>query len=377
MESRLDESITSRQIEIPGLSIHVLQCGDPKNKMILLLHGFPELAFSWRKVIPLLARAGYFVIAPDMRGYGKTVPSGADPSANSTLRYTDGIDGFGMVDTISEVISLVYTSQEEHGFSMPVVECVIGHDMGSAVAATLALIRPDIFKRLIMMSAPFTGVPASPAVDSGKALQARRTALMDLSKLSPPRQHYQLYFCRPDANQDWMASKQGLKNLYQGYYYYKSGLHSENRPKPLGDAWAADKLTQMPEYYIMRQDSGMSETVARNVPDVKTMTQEMTWMPEIDLDVYVHEFERTGFQGGLNHYRARVSGHDTRQLSAFMGKVIEVPCCFISGACDWGNYQDPGGLDKMQSEEVVKKGCFKGVTFIDRAGHWVCTIWLL
>lgn len=123
MESCLHESITSCQVEIPGLSIHILHCGDPKNNIILLLHGFPELAFSWRKVLPFLAQAGYFVIAPDMRGYGRTVSTDSEPASNSDLQYHDGIGGFGMIDTISEILSLMYAIFREFKSARNVVSC--------------------------------------------------------------------------------------------------------------------------------------------------------------------------------------------------------------------------------------------------------------
>lgn len=371
MQFRLDRSIRSRQIECSGLSMHVLECGEPRHEMILLLHGFPELAFSWRKVLPLLAHAGFYVVAPDLRGYGATVPIGTDPSVKSSLRHEDGISGFGMVDTLSELVGLVYALHGERGIDPPVVRCVVGHDMGSAIAANLALVRPDIFKALVMMSAPYTGPPSPVAAAQDEAATAKKDAVAAFSDLSPPRKHYQLHFCAPEAAQDWTACSQGLKSLYRGYYYFKSSHHPQNQPYSLGNLWDAKKMSRMPEYYIMRKDSTMSQTVSRHVPDHATMVREMTWMPEADLDVYAAEFERTGFQGGLNHYRARISGHDAQQLSTFIGRRIEVPTTFISGALDWGNYQDPGALEKMQSEQTMKKGQFKGVTFIADAGHWV------
>jgi pimeloyl-ACP methyl ester carboxylesterase len=69
----LPEGMTSRFIEgVNGLCMHVLEAGfvDPSRPALLLLHGFPELAWSWRKVMPRLAAAGYRVVAPDQRGYG-------------------------------------------------------------------------------------------------------------------------------------------------------------------------------------------------------------------------------------------------------------------------------------------------------------------
>lgn len=246
--------------------------------------------------------------------------------------------------------------------------------MGSAVAANLALFRPDIFQRLVIMSAPFTGAPSPPG-HTNPAAKARASTIHELSRINPPRKHYQLYFCDEQANKDWLERKQGLEKLYRGYYYFKSGLYPQTEPKSLGTSWTAEKMSLLPEYYIMRHDRSMSETVAKHVPDLETMEAEMTRMTKEELHVYVAEFKRTGFQGGLNHYRARVSGHDSKLLSVSIGKQIEVPFTFISGARDWGNYQDPCGLERMQSSQVAQEGRFKGVTLVPETGHWVCALW--
>ena len=69
----LPDGVRARFIDgINGLRMHVLEAGEPDRPLLLLLHGFPELAYSWRKVMPTLAAAGYWVVAPDQRGYGRT-----------------------------------------------------------------------------------------------------------------------------------------------------------------------------------------------------------------------------------------------------------------------------------------------------------------
>ena len=98
---------------------------------LLLLHGFPELAYSWRKVMPALAEAGYHVIAPDQRGYGRT--TGWDTS------YDGGLASFRLPNLVRDALGVV------HAFGYRSVDAVIGHDFGSSVAAWCALIRPDVF----------------------------------------------------------------------------------------------------------------------------------------------------------------------------------------------------------------------------------------
>src|SRR2546430_7110523 len=147
----LPAGIRSRHVGgINGLSMHVLEAGfETKGRpCVLLLHGFPELAFSWRKVMPVLAEAGYHVIAPDQRGYGRT--TGWDPD------YDGDLGAFRLPNLVRDALGLV------SAFGYRSVDAVIGHDFGSSVAAWCALIRPDVFRSVVLMSAPFAGPPALP-----------------------------------------------------------------------------------------------------------------------------------------------------------------------------------------------------------------------
>ena len=144
-------SIRSRYVDgINGLTMHVLEAGfETKGRpCLLLLHGFPELAFSWRKVMPALAEAGYHVIAPDQRGYGRT--TGWDAT------YDGDLNSFRLLNLVRDALGLVSAFGYAH------VDAVIGHDFGSPVAAWCALVRPDVFRAVAMMSAPFGGPPQLP-----------------------------------------------------------------------------------------------------------------------------------------------------------------------------------------------------------------------
>ena len=127
--------------------MHVLEAGfaEPGRPLVLLLHGFPELAWSWRKVMPALAAAGFRVVAPDQRGFGRT--TGWDPA------YDGDLASFRPLSLMQDLLSLIFSM--DYGS----VTAVVGHDFGSPVAAHCALIRPDIFTAVVMMSAPFAGPP--------------------------------------------------------------------------------------------------------------------------------------------------------------------------------------------------------------------------
>src|SRR5512146_931806 len=142
--SVLPNGIRSRILrDINGLDIHVLEAGyeTPGRPAILLLHGFPELAYSWRKVLPALAAAGYHAVAPDQRGYGRTTGWNAD--------YDADISSFRFLMLARDMIGVLYALGHR------TAAAVVGHDFGAAIASFLALVRPDVFKRMVLMSAPF------------------------------------------------------------------------------------------------------------------------------------------------------------------------------------------------------------------------------
>ena len=160
----LPSGIRSRFVDdINGLRMHVLEAGfETKGRpCVLLLHGFPELAFSWRKVMPALAAAGYHVIAPDQRGYGRT--TGWDGN------YDGDLNSFRLTNLVRDALGLV------SAFGYRSVDAVVGHDFGSSVAAWCALMRPDVFRSVVLMSAPFGGPPPLPfdTADAPAAAEAR------------------------------------------------------------------------------------------------------------------------------------------------------------------------------------------------------------
>jgi pimeloyl-ACP methyl ester carboxylesterase len=93
------------------------------------------------------------------------------------------------------------------------------------------------------------------------------------------------------------------------------------------------------------------------------------WFTDADLTVYAGEFARTGFQGGLQWYRCTFGGGKyTAELETLSGRTIDVPACFISGKSDWGVYQAPGALERMETNACTQ---WRGTYLVDGAGHWV------
>jgi pimeloyl-ACP methyl ester carboxylesterase len=353
----LPVGIRSRHVEnINGLSMHVLEAGfETKGRpCVLLLHGFPELAFSWRKVMPQLAAAGYHVIAPDQRGYGRT--TGWDPD------YDGDLASFRLTNLVRDALGLVAA------FGYRYVDAVIGHDFGSSVAAWCALLRPDVFQSVVMMSAPFAGPPALPfnTADGPAKPTPQDPVHRELAVLPRPRKHYQWYYSTREANADMHRAPQGVHDFLRAYYHHKSADWKGNAPYPL-KSWSAGELAKLPTYYVMDLAKDMAATVAEEMPSAEAIAANQ-WLPDNQLSFYSAEYARTGFQGGLQWYRCGTSGVFVGELQTWSGRTIDVPAAFISGKQDWGTYQRPGVFEAMQSTACTNMILCH---LVDGAGHWV------
>ncbi|HEY3845554.1 MAG TPA: alpha/beta hydrolase [Acetobacteraceae bacterium] len=348
--------------DINGLRIHMLEAGydTPSRPCILLLHGFPELAYSWRKLMPSLAAAGYHVVAPDLRGYGRT--TGWDTGDDN------GLQSFRLLNAVRDALGLV------SALGYRSVAAVVGHDFGSPVAAWCALVRPDVFRSVALMSAPFGGPPALPfdtVRSAGRNTGTPSAAPAPnihaaLAQLERPRKHYQWYYSTRPANADMWHCPQGVHDFLRAYYHHKSADWRQNRPYKL-QGWIAEELAKMPTYYIMDLHEDMPATVAHEMPSAAEIAA-CRWLPDDELRVYSGEYQRTGFQGGLNWYRRGTGGLDTAELQLFSGRSIDVPATFIAGSSDWGVYQNPGAVERMQQTACSR---FLGCHLIDGAGHWL------
>ena len=372
----LPAGIRSRFAEdVNGLRMHFLEAGfekpgarptDPAaggRPCVLLLHGFPELAYSWRKVMLPLAAAGYHVIAPDQRGYGRT--TGWDPE------YDGDLYSYRMANLVRDAFGLVAALGRRS------IHAVVGHDFGPFVAAWCALLRPDVFQSLVLMSAPFAGPPPLPlgspvgaGAAGGRDGSPRPPAEADiheaLAALPRPRKHYQWYYSGREAANDMLHAPQGLHQFLRAYYHHKSADWPANRPYELA-AWTAEELQKLPTYYVMDLHEGMAQTVAHEMPTPEAIAANR-WLPDQELRVYSGEFARTGFQGALQWYRCLTDAGFARELQLWSGRTIDVQATFIAGSSDWGIHQRPGQLAQMRTRACTR---MSAVHLIDGAGHWV------
>jgi len=357
-DMELPAGIRERYVNgVNGLTVHVLEAGfeTPKRPAVLLLHGFPELAYSWRKIMLPLAAAGYHVIAYDQRGYGRT--TGWDNS------YDGNFATFRTHELSRDALGLVMAMGHDS------VHTIVGHDVGATIAAYCALVRPDFFRSVVILSCPFGGVPALPfgvGEQAAPNLQPTVPIQDPLASLPRPRKDSTTYFSSRSANNDMLNCKQGLHDFQRAYFHVKSADWSANKPFPLTPV-TAEELAKQPMYYVLDLDKTMPEEVAPYMPSQKEISA-CKWLPDDDLDFYTQEFKRTGFQGGLNWYRCTTNGLNKSDLELFSGHTIDVPSCFITGIADWATFRPPGALEQMQHQACTKMESFH---IIEGAGHWI------
>src|SRR6478609_4656961 len=132
-----DDDLRTHRIETNGIHLHVVESGPVDGPAVLCCHGFPESWYSWRHQLRVLGEAGYRVLAPDMRGYGRSAKP-ADPLAYTQLHHTG--DLVGVLDAL--------------GIDQAVI---VGHDWGGPAAWTAAQLRPDRFRAIAALGVPFLG----------------------------------------------------------------------------------------------------------------------------------------------------------------------------------------------------------------------------
>ncbi|OHE98354.1 hypothetical protein CORC01_06350 [Colletotrichum orchidophilum] len=380
----LPSGVTSRYVDTSpvGLKFHILE-SFPKDvpsssppPLILLLHGFPNLSFDWCAVMTKLTAAGYYAVAPDMRGFGRTHNADLSPISEDSIRP---------LTALRDMVTLV------HALGYETIHTLVGHDLGAFVASMCAIARPDMIKSLVLMAHPFKGSPklplgtaANPQLasflrskqeDSGKAIKSDKDIQSSLLKLEPPRKHYKYYNASSKAVDEWThPTGQPMHDFLRGYFHLKSADYSRNKPQPL-KSWTAEEIAVMPHYYVMRADLSMRGNIeldmAQEPASVHEKLKETPWLTDAELQVYVDEYSRNTFRLSLLWYKVLIDPGLTADLLCFAGTKLAIPTKYVSGTHDWGTYQVPGALEAMETGESVRPGCWRGSVIIPGAGHWV------
>lgn len=291
-----------RTVPVQGGRIHCVEQGS--GPLVLLVHGFPESWYSWRHQLPVIAAAGYRAVAVDVRGYGRS----SKPA---------DVDAYRMLALVGDAVGVVSALGER-------TAAVIGHDWGSGIAAHAALLRPDVFTAVGMLSVPYTP-PGGPRPSEVFAA------------MGGEEEFYVRYFQQPGRAEAEIEAD--VRGWLAGCYAGMSG--------PAVD----------PALYFVPAGARMADRFPSDGPPA--------WLTEADLDVYAGEFERTGFAGALNRYRTM--DRDWEDLAPWNGAPLTQPSLFICGAAD-------GSADWLSAAIDAFPTTLPGLVsshLLPDTGHWV------
>ncbi|WP_371671820.1 alpha/beta hydrolase [Streptomyces sp. NBC_00289] len=298
--------VTHRLVATPAGRTHLVEQGD--GPLVLLLHGFPESWYAWRHQLPALAAAGHRAVAVDVRGYGRS----SKPPA---------VDDYRMLDLVEDNVAVVEALGERSAV-------VVGHDWGATVAAHSALLRPDVFTAVGMLSVPYTP-PGGPR--PGEVF----------ARLGGEEEFYVSYFQEPGRAE--REIEPDVRGWLAGLY---AALSADTMPAP----GAPDPHFRSP-----------GGTLRDRFPSSRLPS----WLTERDLDVYAGEFERTGLTGALNRYRAM--DRDWKDLAGFAGAPLIQPSLFLGGSLDASTTWLADAIDAFPTTLPGLRSSH----LLEGCGHWI------
>ncbi|MBB5937246.1 alpha/beta fold hydrolase [Streptomyces zagrosensis] len=293
-------------VPTPAGRTHVVEQGS--GPLVLLVHGFPEFWYSWRHQLPALAAAGFRAAAIDVRGYGRS----SKPA---------GIEAYRMLDLVADSAAVVAALGER-------TAVIVGHDWGANIAANAALLRPDVFTALGMLSVPYAPRGGPRPTEA-------------FARIGGDEEFYVRYFQEPGRAE--AEIEPDVRAWLAGFY---AGLSADTMSPP--DA---------PSLYFVPPGGRLSDRFPQG--------RAPGWLTEADLETYAGEFERTGLTGALNRYRA--IDRDWADLAAWDGDPIRQPSLFIGGAVD-------ASTAWMADAIAAFPDTLPGLVsshLLDDCGHWV------
>ena len=308
MENSPIEGVKFSFIETNGIRMRLAEMGSD-GPLVLFAHGWPESWYSWRHQLTALSEAGFRVVAPDMRGYGET---GAP----------EEIDKYDIEQLSADMVGILDALGEE-------TATIVGHDWGAPVASHSALIYPDRFTKLVIMSVPYTG--------------------------------------RQDQN-----PLEGLKAVFQDNFFYI--LYHNEQGGVAEKEYDSDPRGLLSRFYLSpdspREEPKITDSkrsAGGFLPRIGAAKGLPGWLKQKDLDYVVNQFEKAGFRGGVNYYRNIERNWEiTVDLEDF---AIKVPTLFLAGSQD----MVIRGATKEMLQSSMEKSIpnLQQVILLPNIGHWV------
>ncbi|KAL8028948.1 hypothetical protein ABFX02_14G195800 [Erythranthe guttata] len=300
------EGIEHRTVSVNGINMHLAEKGGEGGPVVLFLHGFPELWYTWRHQLTAFAALGYRAVAPDLRGYGD---SDAPAEASS----------YSCLHVVGDIVALIETLG---GGGAPVL--LVAHDWGAMIAWYLCLFRPDLVKAFAALTVPFR--PRHPKM---KPVEGMRAFFGE--------DYYMCRFQEPGKIESEIAEYGAEKVIKKILADRSPGLPRLPKENPFGS----------------------------KTDDIKLPP----WLSQQDLNFYAQKYDKKGFTGGLNYYRALDLNWEL--TAAWTGAKVKVPVKFIVGDIDMV-YNTPG------VKEYVHGGGFKNdvplleeCIVMENTGHFI------
>jgi len=293
-------------IHVNGVDLVVTEAGDRTSPAMILSHGFPESAHSWRHQIPVLAEAGYHVIAPDQRGYGfSSIP--------------DDVSAYGIRNLTGDLVALL--DHFEHDTAT-----FVGHDWGAFVVWDAGRLHPDRCNAIVAVSVPLTPWPDRPT-DLFRAMFGDRF-------------FYMLYFQEVGPAERELEAD--VRHTMHQILWGASGEMYRGMPtelRPMEGTGFLDMFNDIPSH----------------LP---------SWLSQADLDYYVEQYEKSGFFGPVSWYRNLDANHEIMKDISF--DAMTMPTFFIGGAKDG---VIASRLDTIDAVNSISPN-YRGSVIIPEVGHW-------
>jgi pimeloyl-ACP methyl ester carboxylesterase len=298
---------SQRTVQTNGIRLHVTEAG--AGRPVIFCHGFPHVGYIWHRQLRAVAAAGYRAIAPDMRGYGRS-------------DRPEGVDEYTNAKAVGDLTGLLDDMGEEQAV-------FVGLDFGAALMWELALRAPERVKAVIVCNNPYVG-------------RSRRRPSEVFAKMAG--QHFlHLHYFQEPGPADKELDADPRRFLSSIYFALSGGFHYL-------DIWQSPSA-----------GNGYLDVLPAGPP------LPWSWLPTAEFDVLTGEFERTGFTGGLNWYRAM--DRNWELMEPLADEQITVPAYFLYGErdCDMEGFSgmDPIGMMRAKVPDL------RDVSIIPKAGHLV------
>lgn len=299
-------------ISTATIPMSIIEAGE--GPLVLFCHGFPETKYAWRHQIEAFARAGYRAVAPDMRGYGKT-------------KSPERPDEYTIFHSVGDLVALLDALGERQAV-------LVGHDWGATIAWQAAVMRPDRFRAVVALSVPMMGQPPVPP-----------------SRIFPQDDKYlfyTLYFQDPAGAE--VEFGQNIALTLRKLIFAASGeagprLPGDNTPNPFG---------------MVSRTIGL----LKSLPEPAALPD---WLPALDFERLVQDFETSSFKGGLNYYRNLDRNWELQHATS--GLTVNIPALFMIGERDTG--LSIPGMDQIIAGMPALVPDLRGSHVISEAGHWL------